>query len=45
MARVGAAVHFAQPSGERVWAANCMLFVPDGSAVEPREIDLGGLPW
>ena len=38
-------VRFAQPNGDRIWAANCMLLLPDRSDIQPIVIDLCGLTW
>lgn len=43
--KLDARVRFAQPSGSATWMANCMVLDPGGSIGEPREVDLGGLPW
>lgn len=43
--QVSAEVRFQQPGGMRTWTAECMLLDPARNAPDPRQIDLGGLPW
>ncbi len=43
--KLAAGVSYSQPDGPRTWAAYCMVLDPLRKLAEPREIDLGGLPW
>jgi len=43
--RVSSGVRFDQPGGARTWTAECMLLDPSRTAIDPRDIDLCGLPW
>jgi GNAT superfamily N-acetyltransferase len=43
--RSEAQVRYAQPSGSKIWAANCMILSEDARYASAREIDLCGLPW
>ena len=43
--RIACPVVYAQPGGQRVWSANCMLLDSNGHTLANRRIDLCGLPW
>jgi hypothetical protein len=43
--RISGRVRYAQPAGEREWAASCMLLDPRAELPHDRCIDLCGLPW
>lgn len=42
--QVACPVFFEQKAGKKTWTANTMLFSGD-KILEPKEIDLNGLPW
>jgi hypothetical protein len=43
--KVDCPVFFDQPNEKKIWTANTMLLTKDRTLVEPKEIDLNGLPW